>query len=361
MRIRTPDYYDKFKCIDKKCTDTCCAGWEVDLDKASVEYYKSVEGEFGERLKSVMVFEEGEDRFKLRPNGRCPFLNDENLCDLYIAFGEEKLCKTCTEHPRYMSEYGDLQEWGISISCPEAARIILSDKKTVSFNTVLNETPAPQYSNLDPQKYVLAVRKRKEAYGMAQDRSKGIHERLRLILEEGIKVQEELSKRVVNKSSDKKITKRQLILEWITHIHNYECVNPYWNELISSEEQFLLNLSDDREYDEYKRKFEEYYASSMYEYEQILVYFLYRYYVTCVFDVDLLSKLKLAAMCIIMCETMAIDQYSRTGHFKLKDQIEIIHCFSRQFEHSDENAEAINHSFRNEEIFDIEHFLDYLR
>lgn len=32
MKIRVPDYYDEFECIADKCTDTCCAGWQVDVD-----------------------------------------------------------------------------------------------------------------------------------------------------------------------------------------------------------------------------------------------------------------------------------------------------------------------------------------
>ena len=55
MLIRTPDYYDKFKCIAGECKDTCCAGWQVDVDDASYEYYKTITGDFGDRLHSVMV------------------------------------------------------------------------------------------------------------------------------------------------------------------------------------------------------------------------------------------------------------------------------------------------------------------
>ena len=55
MKIRVPDYYDEFKCIADKCTDTCCAGWQVDVDDKSFAYYKTIKGEFGDRLHSVMI------------------------------------------------------------------------------------------------------------------------------------------------------------------------------------------------------------------------------------------------------------------------------------------------------------------
>ena len=55
MKVMTPHYYKGFRCIAGACTDTCCAGWDVDVDKDSYKYYKTVKGAFGKRLKSVMV------------------------------------------------------------------------------------------------------------------------------------------------------------------------------------------------------------------------------------------------------------------------------------------------------------------
>lgn len=73
MKIVTPAYYKDFKCIAGACTDTCCAGWDVDVDEVSYKHYKKVKGSFGKRLKSVMVpSEDGGCTFTLN-NGRCPF------------------------------------------------------------------------------------------------------------------------------------------------------------------------------------------------------------------------------------------------------------------------------------------------
>ena len=93
MKLLTPDYYSEFKCIGGSCIDTCCAGWEVDVDKKSSEYYKSVTGPFGERIKSVLVELPVEDQFRLKPDKRCPFLNEANLCDL-CTIGYSKLARS---------------------------------------------------------------------------------------------------------------------------------------------------------------------------------------------------------------------------------------------------------------------------
>ena len=55
MKLRVPDYYYKFKCIGEDCTDSCCIGWELDIDEESYEAYKKVGGEFGEKLRKSMV------------------------------------------------------------------------------------------------------------------------------------------------------------------------------------------------------------------------------------------------------------------------------------------------------------------
>lgn len=55
MILRVPEYYEKFSCIASRCKDSCCAGWEIDIDEDSYAYYNSVEGKFGKRLKEVCM------------------------------------------------------------------------------------------------------------------------------------------------------------------------------------------------------------------------------------------------------------------------------------------------------------------
>lgn len=49
-----PQFYDKFLCIGDKCTDNCCIGWEIDIDKPAMERFAKIPGEFGERLRSAI-------------------------------------------------------------------------------------------------------------------------------------------------------------------------------------------------------------------------------------------------------------------------------------------------------------------
>ena len=42
MRLRVPYYYKEFKCIAGACKDSCCVGWEIDIDEDTFSYYRVV-------------------------------------------------------------------------------------------------------------------------------------------------------------------------------------------------------------------------------------------------------------------------------------------------------------------------------
>ena len=133
MKVRVPNYFNEFKCIASECEDTCCAGWEIVIDDETHKRYEKVEGEFGEILRSKIVKSDGENIFLLN-NGNCSFLNEKKMCEIYINLGEDHLCYTCQQFPRYTEEFLDLKEVGLSLSCPEAARIILRKAENTTFN-----------------------------------------------------------------------------------------------------------------------------------------------------------------------------------------------------------------------------------
>ena len=35
-----PNYYEQFKCISDRCEATCCAGWQIVIDKRTLKKYK---------------------------------------------------------------------------------------------------------------------------------------------------------------------------------------------------------------------------------------------------------------------------------------------------------------------------------
>lgn len=127
--------YQNFQCVAQKCPDSCCQGWEVDVDTTSAEKYRALEGDLGERLRQVLKTEDGASYMVLE-NGRCPMWRQDGLCQIQAELNHDALCQVCREYPRLYMDYGDFAEWGVELSCPEAARLLFQgvtvDKETVS-------------------------------------------------------------------------------------------------------------------------------------------------------------------------------------------------------------------------------------
>ena len=126
MIIRKPAYYDDFRCLAGSCPDSCCKEWDVLVDDASATRYLAMEGQLGDALRRVMYEEDGQYYFAIQPDRRCPMWRDDGLCRIQAEQGEEMLCRTCQDFPRLTHDYGDFMERQLELSCPEAARIILS-------------------------------------------------------------------------------------------------------------------------------------------------------------------------------------------------------------------------------------------
>lgn len=140
MILRIPDYFEDFHCLGEACPDTCCIGWELEIDEATYDYYRSVPGAFGRRLRAAMAdaAKDGEAArtFCLKVDGRCPFLNRQNLCEIVLELGPEALPEVCTEYPRRTFSFGPYITRSLTLSCPEVARMLLTSEPPVHFPEV---------------------------------------------------------------------------------------------------------------------------------------------------------------------------------------------------------------------------------
>ena len=133
-----PSYYKKFKCIADKCRHNCCIGWEIDIDDEALEFYKTKP----DILSKISL--DPTPHFVLGEQERCPFLNQDNLCELILKHGEQSLCQICRDHPRFRSFFDMRTEIGLGLTCEAAARLIL-DNDFVLEKTGEDEEP-PEYS-----------------------------------------------------------------------------------------------------------------------------------------------------------------------------------------------------------------------
>jgi lysine-N-methylase len=129
MKETTIRFMRDFRCIADQCRHSCCIGWEIDIDEDSLDYYRSIEGDFGRRLQQGITEDAYGAHFVLDKEERCPFLNKCGLCDIYSTLGEEALCNICTDHPRFRNYIAGNCEIGIGLCCEAAAKLILSQKE----------------------------------------------------------------------------------------------------------------------------------------------------------------------------------------------------------------------------------------
>lgn len=125
MKIYKTEDYDSFRCIASKCPDSCCQLWDVEVDETSYKKYLQMEGSIGEKLRAHLSPAEDGVVFEA-VNNRCPMWREDGLCEIQCAVGESYLCNTCRDFPRLTHDYGTFRELGLELSCPEAARMLLS-------------------------------------------------------------------------------------------------------------------------------------------------------------------------------------------------------------------------------------------
>ncbi len=169
-------YYPEFKCIAEKCKHTCCAGWEMLIDKESLDKYKNDHSPFSENLKSGINFKKS--KFKTDKVGRCAFLNQNGLCDIITNLGEDSLCQVCRDHPRFRSFFSRHVEMGLGFACEQATKIILSYKDKIKLIRTLDDDIAEQPTFIEQR--LLSFRDK--ALAIIQDRTDDINDRINDLL-----------------------------------------------------------------------------------------------------------------------------------------------------------------------------------
>lgn len=129
-----PRYVSRFRCIGDRCEDTCCSGWTVTVDRATYERYERLpQDPLKDELLGALQRASDEQPgpggahawFVPRPRSReCPMLGG-GLCRVQQRHGEKALSDTCASYPRTTRSLGGSLSQGLTLSCPEAARLAL--------------------------------------------------------------------------------------------------------------------------------------------------------------------------------------------------------------------------------------------
>lgn len=315
MKKYYPSYYEKFSCIAGECPDSCCKAWEIIIDKNTYNKYLNINDSIGEIIRDCIITDiEGDKCFSL-VDGRCPFLNDEGLCDIHLRLGEGFTSEICRTHPRFVEEYDGFTEVSLSLSCPEACRLI--------FFSDINKNcyPTPEYHGDDE---VLGL--------LIASREKLLEKRCDY---------KELQQFLLYTSADDSL---DIDLVYISDFPDFsiEFIKQFAEKL-----QSLEILTD--EWKDYLGKcvdceppfncLQKYYDINNEKLCKLCKYLIYRYYLKAVNDLDIYSRALFIAsacnLCLYISEVCSISFENA------------VRLFSKETEHNPENTDAIIEYFSN--------------
>lgn len=352
MQNTYPDYYKEFSCIADKCPDTCCAGWEIVVDEASLEKYSNLDGGYAQKIRSLIAVDEDGDSIFTPCKSRCPFLLDSGLCEMYIELGHDFLCRTCRQFPRHITYFGARTETGISLSCPEAARIIMKDSDPITFST--EEVHAEiMPTAIDPTLYFTLVETRKTAINILQNRKFSIEKRITAFLELSSEIQFLIRKNRLDET--KEICKKDYlnsVYEIGSHSDKKRTLAKYFEDFRSLE---MLDDSWKTKLDKAEKSAPANPVGYEWEHEHLMIYFVFRYLMTAAFDGDLLSKAKFAAVSyIIISRLQAENPDDKTA------RITAMQKYSKEVEHSMLNMDKLTSSIRKSRFYSIDNLINIL-
>lgn len=386
MRYTVPHYYSQFKCTASDCPDTCCAGWQIMIDKKSMNKYRKAKGAIGNRLHNSIDWKE--EAF-LQYDRRCAFLNEENLCDLYSEAGPGMLCRTCRNYPRHIEEFEGLREISLSLSCPEAARIILGCQEPVRFLTREKEGREEIYEDFNYFMFDRLMDTREVMFCILQNRSVSFPHRMSMLLAIGHDVQrcilsgeifqiEEVLERYrrdgayqkfgnkLSKYIDRQQSRFHLVREMFGSLFKLEILRPDWPAYMRDTYNILYREGE-AAYEEKRNAFiREALETDIREVleirlEQIAVYFLFTYYCGAVYAGRAYGKVKFAAMSTVWIGEMLLAFYIREGRFPdINETAQIVWRLFREIEHSDFNLDVLDELFGRDSLFSLKNLFSVL-
>ena len=292
------------------CPDSCCKEWDVQVDDVSADLYRNLTGPLGDRLREVLSTEDGETVMTII-DGRCPMWRADGLCRIQAELGEEALCKTCREFPRLTHDYGDFVELQLELSCPEAAKHILSQSCP---HTVTIETEGGEEAEYDEEAMTVLKTTREQALELLSDLSRPVPEALAAALLYGYQAQSELDgEEAQSFDAD---TALNNIREFIKSGDCHEITSFFRTlEILTPEWQTLLQSPSPAPWTDHHRA--------------LAAYLTQRYWLQAVSDYDLYCRVKFIIIACLLVKYLGGDIF-RTAQL-----------FSKEIENSIDNVEAI--------------------
>jgi lysine-N-methylase len=330
MIFRYPYYYRKFRCKADKCSDSCCIGWEIDIDSETEKYYRSIGGDFGKRLSENIA----DGSFVLTAGERCPFLDSTGLCDIYIELGADKLCQICSDHPRYYEWFGSVKEGGIGLCCEAAADLILSEEHIYAEE----EVPDEDCEDYDTELFELLCSARETIISHLQNDELSAAVNGMLSFAEELQNNIDCGEYSLPVWDERILPERADIRSILERYTRLEPIDENWIPYIKD------CISEIPETGAVSPEFSPYIR-------RILVYFIYRYFLKGTFDAEVLSRTKLAALSGWFIAYLWQNEMHKNGKCTHEQRVCIAKNYSKETEYCEENIAALSDAFYEDDAF----------
>lgn len=143
LLITQPDFMETFRCAGTACREHCCKNQHVILDRN--RYQKYIKSPFLD-IKRIAITEISVTQTSLAAwaniipdsRGNCPFLDEQQLCQIYKHIGANALSNSCASYPQVDHVYKNQKIKSMSLSCPEVTRQVFFSPNalTLRFSTI---------------------------------------------------------------------------------------------------------------------------------------------------------------------------------------------------------------------------------
>ena len=251
-----------------------------------------------------------------------------------------------------------MREITLSVSCPEVARILLERKTPVTFQTYEKEGEE-EYEDFDPFLFSVLMDAREAMIGILQNRELSIEVREGLILGMAHDMQRRVLRRelfdcsnvIERYQTEKAAAFTRSVIEkeagkrtsqaLFSKLYQLELMKEDWGILLM-ESEALLYKEGDAGYWRKKDAFDAWRKEHLKDWdihaEQLLVYFMFTYFVGAVYDGEIYAKVRFSVSMVHLIQELWMARWLKNeGDLTKEEMVELLYRFSREVEHSDEN------------------------
>lgn len=351
--VRRPSYYKNFRCIGSDCTDNCCIGWEIDIDENTLTYYQQVPGTFGRRLQENIALpasdSEENAHFIMDSTERCPFLNRCSLCDIFIHLGEEHLGQICADHPRFYEWFSDGREEGLGLCCEAAAKLILQKTGYPEWDTSYEEEDTEEASaDIRFLEQTLFSMREKLFYIIKPETDTPFDSKMNHLYKTALSLQQQYDDILFAFPEAEESHAEDLpnwsVLFWqedflsalLDSFLALEINDAEWRDLLTAAKASLSEIICHRP------DFLQYYQQKLYEYDQLLIYFISRHFMKALADDLLLEKVKFALFSVSMIQLLDIFCWIRDHMLTAWQQLCLCKLYSKEIEYDTDNTDFLS-------------------